>query len=1074
MRNFSYRVKSVVSLTNRLIIDRLDVCCFGIGHFNLRRFALSAVCVGFLSSSAHANELSEQPHLDDGILRLMGKLESVKDPKCHATATRLEGLIYGTPLTEDARYVKTEFQKRLVKLIWQMAAASNPGLDPLDEQTVLSATSSLFSTNSVQLKDQSVTRVNVGEVSADITQRDQQHYGSIAYTLRAMLAVQQDVLLDFDIELPELSDDAAEAITLKVDLLTLTLLKMADQQARTNDEYQVSASNIKHSWQLLFPQQLAVDSSNELAGSNSKAARTSGLLMRLIEQKIVAFSEYNDVNQTLFARNLQVYFAKLALPKDTMKAAEFKQYFTEAMIAFSGTLYLDAQSRVKGEVTIGEAEVASALQSLLPHSVNEYEDVIFYPNYPKDKQVVIESYDMDSFRDSGLHWLYLKEALIDAKALVKLEADPFAAELLSEAIAHYGVLLLRNTGSEGKRLKQMELSAQLVAQSYELIMSQLQAYKSYKPEVINTTGIISAGGNATQSETRYFKNVTSSMEFKAEHRSSDWLSRQLRTYLNKDAQTGIITIPPAFGGGGIAAEDINQDGLIDLLVLSGLGNKLYLNRGDKFEDITDTSGLSNISKRKGVTASAGEPRQPLIADFDNDGDQDIVITYVDESHRVYRNEGKGKFTEVTHIAKLGGEGLVGGPATTFDVNSDGLLDIYIEYFGNYLKGDLPTLKRRNENGGTNVLFINQGEFKFSQAKDALGANNTGWGQAVTHTDLNMDGWQDLIVGNDFGVNAYYINKQGKEFVDYAAQIGTSKPSYTMSLGLSDLNRDGVADVYVSNIVTMNKDQKYVSPSEDTTAEFNPNKLANMRVVEGNDLFLSTLNDKGSLKYQHSDLIGRGASSTGWAWDADFFDVDNDGDEDLYVLNGMNDYYVYSTDNPYYADPMTGESLDVNFPDAAKASNVFFLNANGKLSNVSAMSGLDIVANSRSATYLDFDNDGDLDIALNNYHDTAQLFENQAQTLNNNWIKISLEGSPKHGVNLDAIGAQIILGYGEEGYSWRQVSGSQGYMSVHPKQQHIGLGKAITARVMIIWPNGQRQSFDNVQANKSYTIRYPEK
>ena len=451
-----------------------------------------------------------------------------------------------------------------------------------------------------------------------------------------------------------------------------------------------------------------------------------------------------------------------------------------------------------------------------------------------------------------------------------------------------------------------------------------------------------------------------------------------------------------------------------------------------------------------------------------------MITYVDEQHRVYRNEGDGKFTEVSNIAQLGGNKAVGGPATTFDVNNDGLLDIYIQYFGNYLKGDLPTLKRRNDNGGKNVLFINKGDFKFELAPEALGADNSGWGQAVTHTDLNMDGWQDLIVGNDFGVNAYYINKQGKGFVDYSAKIGTDKPSYTMNLSLSDLNRDGHADIYVSNIVTMNKDQKYVLPSEDTIAEFNPDKLANMRVVEGNDLFLSAFNDKGALKYQHSDLVGRGYSSTGWAWDADFFDVDNDGDDDLYVLNGMNDYYVYSTDNPYYSDPITGESLNVDFPDAAKASNVFFLNSGGKLSNVSAMSGLDIVANSRSAAYLDFDQDGDLDVVVNNYHGTAQLFENQAQKLGNNWLKIRLQGSPEHGVNLDGIGAQIIMGTDEDGYSWRQVSGSQGYMSVHPKEQHMGLGKSTKAKVVVIWPNGQRQYFDNVEANQSYTIRYSEK
>lgn len=1048
-----------------------------------------------ITSSAYASEPIDISQLDDGILKLMGKLESAKDPKCHATATRLEGLIYGTPLSENARYAKTELQKRLVRAIWQKAAALNPDVSQLSLSQVNQASELLFQTHFKQgFPDinQSSWLVSTNGVNTEINSRDQQHYGSIAYTLRAMLAVQQDVLLDFDVELPQLSDEATQAITDNVDLVTLSLLKRADSLARDADSYEISAQMVTQSWQTLFPALDGSKSEVEQVVANkpsaSQATRKivkSGLLLPLIEQKIRAFEEYNEVNQTLFARNLQVYFAKLALPKNDVKSAAFKQYFTEAMIAFSGTLYLDAQARVTSGSTIKESHVAASVQSLLPHSVNEYEDVIFYPNYPKEQQVVIESYDMDSFRDSGLHWLYFKEALLDAKSLVKIEADPFAAELLSEAIAHYGVLLLRNAGLEGKRLKQEALSAELVALSYEKLMADLVAYHSYQPKDISKTGIISAGGtNRNSEQSRYFINVTDRQGVDAEHRSSDWLSRQMRSYLNTGPETGNITIPPAFGGGGVAAEDINNDGLTDILILSGLGNTLYLNKGGHFEDITLSSGLGNKSVRKGAEDTAGEPRQPLIADFDNDGDQDIVITYVDEAHRVYRNEGEGKFTEVTTTAALGGAGLVGGPATTFDVNNDGLLDIYIEYFGNYLKGDLPTLKRRNTNGGVNVLFINKGDFTFEQAKDALGANNSGWGQAVTHTDLNMDGWQDLIVGNDFGVNAYYINKLGKEFVDYSVKLGTDKPSYTMNLSLSDLNRDGIADIYVSNIVTMNKDQKYVAPSEDTSAEFNPNKLANMRIVEGNDLFLSTLTDSGALKYQHSDLVGRGYSSTGWAWDADFFDVDNDGDDDLYVLNGMNDYYVYSTENPYYNEPITGEGLTVDFPDAAKASNVFFLNSGGKLSNVSALSGLDFVSNSRSASYLDFDNDGDLDVVVNNYHDSAQLFENQAQKLNNNWIKLTLEGAPKHGVNLDGIGAQIIVGTHSDidpesstelgGYTWRQVSGSQGYMSVHPKQQHIGLGKAMSAQIMVIWPNGTRQSISNVKANNSYTIRYPKK
>ncbi|WP_434938629.1 CRTAC1 family protein [Shewanella sp. HL-SH8] len=1043
--------------------------------FRLSRLVL-ATSLFFSCSVVDLNAANEPFNLPsqnpNGLLELMGKLESARDPKCHATATRLEGLIYGTPLTDDARYLKAEYQQILIRDIWHQAAILNPTAESLSLTQIKSVSDKLFNTT---LSD-GRWKVTTPAISVDIDKRDQSHYGSIAYSLRAMLAVQQEALLDLDRDLPILTDEATQFITDQIDLVTLSLLKQADNLARTNNQYDVSKETLSKTWHILFPDftsDSASKKNNKSVSSLANRAQHSGLLSQLIEQKITAFDQYNQVNQTLFARNLQVYFAKLALPENDSESAEFKRYFTEAMIAFSANFYLLSQTQAVDSNVIKEADVAKAMQLLLPHDVNEYEDVIFFPQYPQDQQVVIESYDMDSFRDSGLHWLYLKEALSDLGDRVKLEADPFAAELLSEAIAHYGVLLLRTAGQQGKNSKQTRLSAGLVTLAYETINEEVSTYHKYQPEQLAIPMIVSAGSEET-STTRYFENVTAKQKVNFEHRTSDWLSRQLRSYLDKGANTGISTIPPAFGGGGVATEDINGDGLVDIFILSGLGNKLYVNRGDSFEDVTIQSGLSNVSQRKGSSASkilAGEPRQPLIADWDNDGDQDLMITYVDEPHRIYSNNGDGSFTDVTTIAKLGGAGKVGGPATTLDVNNDGLLDIYIEYFGNYLKGDLPTLKRRNENGGVNELYINKGNFVFEQAKDALGANNAGWGQAVTHADLNMDGWQDLIVGNDFGVNAYYINQQGKGFVDYAGKLGTGKPSYTMNIGLSDLNQDGIADVYISNIVTMNKDQKYVLPSEDTQAEFNPDKLANMRVVEGNDLFMSSLTSKGALKYQASDKVGRGYSSTGWAWDADFFDVDNDGDEDLYVLNGMNDYYVYSTNNPYYADPHTGENLNAIFPDAAKASNVFFLNNAGGLINMSEQSGLDFVANSRSASYFDFDNDGDLDIIVNNYHDKAQLFENKAESLNNNWLKLRLEGSPSDGVNLDGIGAQIIIGFGDKGYGWRQVSGSQGYMSVHPKEQVFGLGKQNTARVMVIWPNGKRQAFENLAANKSYTIKY---
>ena len=179
---------------------------------------------------------------------------------------------------------------------------------------------------------------------------------------------------------------------------------------------------------------------------------------------------------------------------------------------------------------------------------------------------------------------------------------------------------------------------------------------------------------------------------------------------------------------------------------------------------------------------------------------------------------------------------------------------------------------------------------------------------------------------------------------------------------------------------------------------------------------------------------------------------------------MNDYYVYSSQHAY-----SGE--EVTFPDAGSAANVFFVNHNGKLNNVSQQSGLNFTANSRSAAYFDLENDGDLDVIVNNYHGDVKLFTNNAEQLNNNWITLKLVGRPENGISLDAIGAQIIVGYDDDGYVWRQVTSSQGYMSVHPKQQHIGLSKANEAKVAVIWPNGTYQAFGVLKANHRYVLTY---
>jgi hypothetical protein len=999
------------------------------------------------------------------IVEEIRRLEGARDPKCHATASRLEDLIYGTPLTMDARLRKNDLQKDLVLAIWAAASdtARQRGLREIPVDVLAEARRRFLDYGTVAHGD---WRVEINGRDYLVNQTDKRQYATVAYSLRAILAVEQEQLLG-DVQFLPLSDAAVEAFKEGVDLFTLVALQQADRAARRASHHRLEVAEIDRAWKDLAP---LVAPAPSVKVAVKPAGRTDyPVLRQIIDQKIKSFEQYNEISTQVFMRNLQVYFARHGWPRDAEMGNALRALFTEVMIAFSHDLLAgcEAEALRNGHSLIRESDVEHFTQKFIPYRINQYEDVIFFPRLPRAQQVEIEAYDADAFRDPGLHWRYLQAVIDDPKWRGKLEVDPFAAELITENIAQFGVLVLRETGRLSQDYGNDSLRTEVVADALKSIQARIDAHAKAPAPGPSQARVVSA---AAVIPSTAFVDVTEASGIDYRHRHSDWLSRRIRTYTAKDGKPGDLTVPPAFQGSGVATEDFDNDGRPDVLLLGGLGNRLYRNNGNgTFTDVTERAGI-NWRRPDG---NPGEPRQAIVVDFDNDGRQDILITYVDDRHRMYRNLGGWRFEDVTERAGLGGEGLVGGPATALDIDGDGLLDLYIGYFGDYLKGVLPTLARRNTNALPDKLFRNRGNFRFEDVTAGSGIANTGWSQAITHTDIDGDGRQDIVVGNDFGANVYYRNLGNGKFEDVTEKIGTGKPNYAMGIAIADINRDGFPDFYISNIVIMNKDEKYVLPGDDMTMKFNPEKLANMRVIEANDLFISRARDGKLVDYELSDLVGRGYEETGWSWGTEFLDVDNDGDDDLYVVNGTNAYNVYSRENPYYTDP-SGAPRNIVFPRWAGATerNVLFVNGGGRL-NILENSGADLHGNSRAFALLDLEGDGDLDMVFNPFGEKAVVLKNTAERLGNHWLAIRLHGDPRRRTTRDAIGARIVVKGGGGLDVWREVRSTGGYQSTNVKEQHFGLGKQTTVDVSVLWPNGERSEFKGVAADRRYVIRQGE-
>lgn len=554
--------------------------------------------------------------------------------------------------------------------------------------------------------------------------------------------------------------------------------------------------------------------------------------------------------------------------------------------------------------------------------------------------------------------------------------------------------------------------------------------------------------------------------------------------LSEGLNTNILMYEYFYNGGGVATGDFNGDGKTDLYFTSNMGeNKLYLNNGGmQFKDITSGSGAEG---RPGPWKTGVS-----VVDINSDGKLDLYLCYSGampaekRANQLFINEGNDAnglphFTEKAAEYGLASQAF-SNQAYFFDYDRDGDLDALLL---NHNPKNLPML---NEEGTATLFTIDDadkglrlftqtnGHFDDITKKAGINGSALSYGLGVGIGDFNDDGWPDFYVSNDYNVPDYlYINQQNGTFRNQISQSIGHTSQFSMGNDAADINNDGRDDIFTLDMLPEDNHRQKLLLAPDNFAKFDLNVRSGFYYqYMRNMLHLNNGNGTFSEVGQAA-----GVSNTDWSWSALLADYDNDGYKDLFVSNGyLHDYT--NMDFIKYMDSFVQARGRLQREDVLEiiakmpASNVvnyiFQNNQGASFTNQTQNWGMNRASNSNGAAYADLDNDGDLDLVVNNINQPAFIYRNDADKLTqNNYLQVKLQGNQK---NTQGIGSKVTLSIHGAKQTVTQTL-MRGYLSAVSPVLHFGLGKETTIDTLqVVWASGKQQTLTQVKANQTLELK----